>query len=83
MRGGGREVGWGGVQPGIRHVPPVGATVAVDVTSPGAARRRALEDVLVHGQDCEPPAGAATATTRRRNGNGCSEQIEKLFPSQI
>lgn len=36
-----------------RRVPPVGATVAVDVTSPGAPRRRALEDVFMHGQDCQ------------------------------
>lgn len=38
---------------GGRRVPPVGATVAVDVTSPGAPRRRALEDVFMHGQNCE------------------------------
>lgn len=34
-------------------VPPVGATVAVDMASPCAPGRRALEDVFVHGQDCE------------------------------
>lgn len=34
-------------------VPPVGATVAIDVASPCAPGRRALEDVFVHGQDCE------------------------------
>lgn len=38
---------------GRRRVPPVGATVAVDVTSPGAPRSRALEDVFMHGQDCQ------------------------------
>lgn len=38
---------------GGRRVPPVGATIAVDVTSPGAPRRRALEDVFMHGQNCE------------------------------
>lgn len=48
MRGGG-----GGADLGGRGVPPVGATVAVDVTSPGAPRRRALEDVFMHGQNCE------------------------------
>lgn len=33
-------------------VPPVGATVAVDMASSCAPRCRALEDVLMHGQDC-------------------------------
>lgn len=32
-------------------VPPVGATVAVDMASSCAPRRRTFEDILVHRQD--------------------------------
>lgn len=45
-------------------VPPVGATVAVDMASPCAPGRRALEDVFVHGQDCEDESAEEKKQTK-------------------
>ena len=49
------------------HVPAVGATVTVDVTPPRAARRGALEDVLVHGQDYHERRKESQHTIHNKN----------------
>lgn len=49
-------------------VPPVGATVAVDMASPCAPGRRALEDVFVHGQDCEDESAEKEKKKNEKEG---------------